>query len=472
VTRLTAESSAFVHARHIRWGEPDDGPPTCDGLALLTMPAPQRRARALLRLASGLGLGEERLLWVDPLGHESVAGVGAAVEINGQGAARFNDVAAGADCLWQRLRCTQRAEVSGQPVRLFGGFAFCPGHADDPLWRRFGDARFVLPRMIYQDLPSGAALTLVVPLGALDAPVGDHRSALRMRQLVELLEHAPADEHCGPMARPTQVVIRHMGERGWAERVERARWEIAQGRLEKVVVARRAELSMTEPIDVHQVLASLAALDPGCTLFALGWQDAMFVGATPERLVAKRGRELTSEALAGSCGSFGPAAAAALRGSPKDLCEHEIVVRELCRALEPLCANVSAAAQPEVRTLRHVLHLHTPVTALLRQPLHVLELVERLHPTPAVGGVPADAAVDWIAREEPVRRGWYASPIGWFDADGDGRFVMALRSGVLSGQRAHLFAGAGIVRQSDATRELEETRLKLQSLFSALGVRP
>jgi isochorismate synthase EntC len=133
---------------------------------------------------------------------------------------------------------------------------------------------------------------------------------------------------------------------------------------------------------------------------------------------------------------------------------------------------VNAAVRPEVRTLRHVLHLHTPICAVLREPAHVLQLVEQLHPTPAVGGVPVDAAVDWIAREEIAPRGWYASPVGWFDAEGDGRFAMALRSGVLSGHHAHLFAGSGIVRQSDATSELEETRLKLQSLFAALGVRP
>ncbi|MBN1609741.1 MAG: isochorismate synthase [Polyangiaceae bacterium] len=471
MTRVTAESGTSMHARRLRWDEQGDAP-TRDALALLTVPAPQRRARALLRLAPEAGLGEERLLWVDPLGHESVAGVGAAVEIIGQGTARFEDVAEGASRLWKRIVRAQRPDPTRPPLRLFGGFAFRPGHATGAVWERFGDARFVLPRLVYQDLPSGALLTLVVPFDSVDRAVGERRSAVRLHKLVDALEHVPVDE-CSPLtAAPAQMSGHDLGEHGWVGRVERARREIAAGHLEKVVVARCAELSMVEPIDVHQVLGRLASLDPGCTLFALGWQGAMFVGATPERLVAKRGQELSTEALAGSCGSFGPAAAAALRGSRKDLCEHELVVRELCRALQPLCATVSAAARPEVRTLRHVLHLHTPISAVLRRPAHILELVERLHPTPAVGGVPVDAAVDWIAREEPAPRGWYASPVGWFDAEGDGRFAMALRSGVLSGHQAHLFAGAGIVRQSDPTSELEETRLKLQSLFTALGVAP
>jgi isochorismate synthase len=468
VSTLTVEPGSSTHARCLRWDEPAPR----DALALLTLPAPQRRALALLRLAAQAGLGDERLLWVDPHEHESVAGVGAAVEIPGRGVARFDDVTRAADRLWKRIARSQRPDASRACVRLFGGFAFRPGHATGAVWERFGDARFVLPRLVYQDLPSGAALTLVAPFESADRADAERRMAVRLRKLVEALEHAPGDERPSLAARPARVAAQDLGESGWAGRVERARREIAAGGLEKVVVARCAELSMVEPVDVHQVLAHLAVLDPGCTLFALGWADSMFVGATPERLVAKRGRELSTEALAGSCGSHGPEAAAALLGSRKDLCEHELVVRELCRALDPLCTTVNAAHRPEVRALRHVLHLHTPISAVLRQPAHVLELVERLHPTPAVGGVPIDAAVDWIAREEPVPRGWYASPVGWFDAEGDGRFAIALRSGVLSGRHAHLFAGAGIVSQSDPASELEETRLKMQSLFAALGVAP
>lgn len=470
MTRLTAESRALVDAHGVGWN--DDGTPSRDAILLLAVRAPQRRALALLRIAAGLGLGEERLLWVDPLGHESVAGVGAAVEIAGRGATRFRDVAIRANHLWRHVRRVQRPDTPQQAIRLFGGFSFRPEHAKDPPWERFGDARFLLPRLLYQDQPGGTALTLAVPRGMADDADGQRRFRVQLQQIADALEHAPADEPSALAVRRAQVIASDLGEQGWTARVERARQQIVDGRLEKVVVARRADLRMLEPIDVHQVLAALLALDPGCTLFALGWEDTMFVGATPERLVAKRGLELTTEALAGSCGSFGPAAVAALQGSLKDLCEHELVVRELRRSLEPLCVGVRAAARPEVRTLRHVMHLHTPVTAMLRKRAHVLELVERLHPTPAVGGVPVDAAVEWLAREEPALRGWYASPIGWFDANGDGRFAMALRSGVLTGHCAYLFAGAGIVRQSDAASEFEETRLKLQSLVTALGVAP
>jgi len=115
-------------------------------------------------------------------------------------------------------------------------------------------------------------------------------------------------------------------------------------------------------------------------------------------------------------------------------------------------------------------HLHTPFRARLREPRHVLELAARLHPTPAVGGTPRELAIDWIRSREPVARGWYAAPVGWFDLDGNGELAVAIRSGVLAGNRAHLWAGAGIVAGSDPDRELAETELKLRAMLGALGV--
>lgn len=155
--------------------------------------------------------------------------------------------------------------------------------------------------------------------------------------------------------------------------------------------------------------------------------------------------------------------------SAKDSAEHAIVLREIQRALAPLASRIEHDAQPELHRLRHVLHLRTRVRATLREPRHLLEVIERLHPTPAVGGWPKTAALDWIGRHEPDERGWYAGPIGWFDASGDGEMAVALRSGVLCGRSAHLFVGCGIVERSDAAQEFAETRWKLATLLGALG---
>jgi isochorismate synthase EntC len=195
------------------------------------------------------------------------------------------------------------------------------------------------------------------------------------------------------------------------------------------------------------------------------------VAATPERLVRRDGDTIRCDALAGTIRHAGdPAAAATLLASTKDRREHDLVVRAIRDTLESIGAVIDAPAEPQIRTLRHVLHLHTPFRATASPCPDVLELAARLHPTPAVGGTPTQFAIDWIRHHEPVPRGWYASPVGWFDLDGDGELAVAIRSGVVVGNRVHLWAGAGIVAGSDPDRELAETELKLRAMLGALGV--
>ena len=128
-----------------------------------------------------------------------------------------------------------------------------------------------------------------------------------------------------------------------------------------------------------------------------------------------------------------------------------------------------AASEPGIRTLRQIVHLHTPITATLPAKLHVLEVAAALHPTPAIGGTPRSVATRWIAEREAAR-GWYASPVGWFDLEGNGELVVAIRSGVIEGEHVYLYAGSGIVAGSDPDRELVETDVKLATMLGALGV--
>ncbi|NNE07987.1 MAG: isochorismate synthase, partial [Gemmatimonadetes bacterium] len=166
------------------------------------------------------------------------------------------------------------------------------------------------------------------------------------------------------------------------------------------------------------------------------------------------------------------ALAAELLSSEKDRGEHAIVVEAMRRNLEPLCSALAIEDVPTVRSFKHVLHLQTPIQGTLSSPdSHVLDIVARLHPTPSVGGVPSREAVRWIGEHEPIARGWYAGPIGWFDQNGDGEFAVALRCGLLEGERLHLYAGAGIVRDSDPHKEYVETDIKQLALLRALGLR-
>jgi menaquinone-specific isochorismate synthase len=156
--------------------------------------------------------------------------------------------------------------------------------------------------------------------------------------------------------------------------------------------------------------------------------------------------------------------------SEKDFGEHALVVDAIRRKLEAFCAELRMPARPRVRRLRSVLHLHTPMAGFLAHDRHVLELAAALHPTPSVGGVPTADATRWIAENEPAPRGWYSGLVGRFDAGGDGILVAAIRSALLRWATAHVYAGAGIVRDSDPDAEYEETSIKMRAMRSALGV--
>ncbi len=423
-----------------------------DAIAVIAVPAPVAHAAALWQL------GGDAVLWEPRDAELAIAGVGVAAAISADGAARFTTVAERAAALWPRL-----VAIGGGPApRLLGGFAFTPGRAGEA-WASFGDAWFVLPRWTYQRHGGGAWLT--VALGADEAR--DHR-----RVHAELAAALAALATPLPEPRGHAVARAELAPSRWRDAVEGIRAEIGAGRCRKVVAARARRVELARPIDAAAVLAELGRRHPECTRFGVRRGGVAFVGASPERLVRRRGDQVDAEALAGSIARGGDdaRAGAELLASSKDRGEHDLVVRAIEHALAPWCHQLEVPAAPTVRTLRHVLHLHTPVHGTLFTPRHVLALAAALHPTPAVGGTPTAAALDWIARHEPTARGWYAAPVGWFDAAGDGDLTVAIRSGLLEGVTATLYAGAGIVRDSDASAEWAETEVKLRALSGALGL--
>jgi menaquinone-specific isochorismate synthase len=357
-------------------------------------------------------------------------------------------------------------DAAARPPRFSGGFAF-----DGPLskkgnWHHFPRIFFQLPRYRYVTDGRRATLTLLVAteeIGTLDA----QRSWVdRTLKLLNLL----ADRLPTTTLPPVVTERQEFPERSkWLDLVERARNEIRQGDLEKVVLAREIALKFDSAPSVSQTLSRLARLAKETTRFAFRRKTSVFLGATPERLVMRSGSEIRTEALAGSIRASNAGAGAALLNSEKERHEHQLVVREIERKLGHLDARIERTALPQIRNYRHVLHLFTPITARIFRPPHVLSLAAQLHPTPAVGGVPESQARQFIRHHEGFERGYYAGTIGWFDAAGDGEFFVALRSGLLEGNRIFIYAGAGIVSDSNAEREFEETQLKFESLLDALG---
>jgi isochorismate synthase len=459
IVARTAEPAGLPGAAILERGLDEAARLPADAIARIAIPAAVAPAAALWRLAG------DAVLWEARDEELAIAGIGVTAAAVGTGAARFDEVAAsGADVLARIVTIGD-----GPAPRLLGGFAFATrGAASTGPWNGFGDAWFALPRWTYER--RGTAAWLVLAIAPAEVRERAKLHAEHAAAVAALSEPLPA-----PRARAEAQM--DLPRDRWTDAIEDIRDRIEKGQCRKVVAARVRKVELATAVDVAAVLAELGRRHPECTRFGVRRGSAAFVGASPERLIRRRGDEVDSEALAGSiarpartAATDDRALAMALLDSAKDRGEHDLVVRAIEQALGPWCGDMSVPATPAVRTLRHVLHLHTPVHGTLFAPRHVLALAAALHPTPAVGGTPTAAALAWIAAHEPAQRGWYAAPVGWFDASGDGELAVAIRSGLIDGETAFLHAGAGIVRDSDASAEWAETEVKLRALSGALGL--
>lgn len=429
---------------------------------MVSIPAPVVEPETLLESSSR----SHGVVW-DPPDGLAYAGVGACHLIQLTGSERFAQLTARAADVWRRL--VTRAYPDCLPVapRLYGGLAFEVGAAQSEPWQELGDGCFSLPRIGYSTDGDRATLSLAVN----GEEIVTVEQRLFWRTELDALRALLADRRQrGPQAgvKSRVLAVHRPSKQRWSAEIQAIRAGIEAGVFQKIVPARSSRVELEMALETPAVLRRLSRGLKASTRFAFCRQHSQFLGATPERLVSRRGRSITTEALAGSIASGAEGAERLLR-SGKDLQEHQLVVDDIVRRLRPHCDRLTVEPRPRVRELRDVLHLLTPISGHLSGEHHVLELVEELHPTPAVGGVPTETAMRWISEHERSSRGWYAAPVGWFDAQGDGDFAVALRSCVLRGREAFLFAGAGIVRDSDPELEYTETELKKQALLTALG---
>lgn len=279
-------------------------------------------------------------------------------------------------------------------------------------------------------------------------------------------------EHAGPT---DAVAVNEVGGAGaFQRRVARAVGMIGAGQFHKIVLARCKELAATEALHPLKVLNGLRQRFPDCYAFSFSnGRGQSFIGASPERLLRVDEGTLQTEALAGSAPRGRTASEDATLGgtllrSEKDLHEHRLVVDSIMRRLGPLNLQAVHPDRPALRRLANVQHLHTPVQAALPPGVRLLDVLERLHPTPAVGGSPREAACAHIRDLEAFPRGLYAGPLGWIDARGGGEFFVGIRSALIDGARARVYAGNGIVAGSDPEKEFAETEVKFRALLDAL----
>jgi salicylate biosynthesis isochorismate synthase/menaquinone-specific isochorismate synthase len=413
--------------------------------------------------------GDRWFCWERPDDRFALAGVGTTLELVSRGPNRFADLARDAA---RALHGHEAAAPDDLPAGAgpvwTAGFAFDPDGGSEPRWSSLPPALAVLPELTLFRNGDGAYLTATAAVGPgtdLDRAIEGLRGRLGSFQAAAL---TPRD----PQPSGTTITGRHPPDH-YEGIVSSAIDRIASGAIEKVVLSREVTVEAPSAQDPQGLFGALRDLFGSCFCFCFGTPEAAFVGASPELLIRRSGAVAATVALAGTTArSADPAVddhlGEAMLRSPKVRNEHQIVVRRIQRALRPHAVWAHAEDEPSVIKIANLQHLATPIRAQLAESRSVLELAGLLHPTPAVGGEPREDALDLIAELEGMDRGWYAGPIGWMDAADDGEFCVGLRSALLRDRAAHLYAGNGIVADSDPADELAETELKFAALLPLL----
>jgi menaquinone-specific isochorismate synthase len=369
------------------------------------------------------------------------------------------------DALFDRL--AQKLSSADGEIRYYGGARFDRHRAADGAWRAYGSYRFFLPRFELSlrggkgslacnlCLSRGKILSLSTVLAELDALF--FLRAERAAKMPRLVKRKDTPDRAT-----------------WGQNLTRALASLERGAYTKIVLARKSSLEFDSKLNPFILLRSLKAATKDCFHFCFVPEaKTAFIGASPERLYARDGRNLKTEALAGTrprgnSRKTDARLAQELLQSEKDIREHRLVVDGIREALSPLCQTLQSEDGVRLLRLSRSQHLLSAFQAKLNGGITDSQLLGRLHPTPAVGGYPTTNAVGEIKRLESFDRGWYAGPIGWIGRD-RAEFAVAIRSGLVEGSRLNLFAGAGIVKGSTARGEWNEIENKISDFIKVLA---
>jgi menaquinone-specific isochorismate synthase len=407
----------------------------------------------------------------------ALAALGEVISLSAHGPDRFATVAD----RWRALAAAAVSDPPGDPARggaggpvAVGGFSFAHDGGSSPQWSGFAPASLVVPEVALARDEHRGERRVRLTLSALAAPddMPEDLLARLQRRLEELRSRPLALLDPAPAGRCK--VASTMAPEHYEAAVARAVELIRRGDLQKIVLAREVQVHAPSPYDPAAVFGVLRAEFPSCFVFCVGRGESTLIAASPELLVRREGHRVSTLALAGSTRrSADPAVddhlGEQLLRSEKDREEQAIVIRRIERTLGRHALWVTATPEPVLVRVANIQHLATPIRAQLARPLDAIELLELMHPTPAVGGEPLARARPLIPALEGIDRGWYAGPVGWTDATGDGEFCVALRCALLHGDVARCYAGVGVVRDSDPAAELAETEMKLAALLPLLS---
>jgi len=398
----------------------------------------------------------------------AVAALGCVAALDASGPDRFDSLAA----RWRALAAEAHCDPADGGFGLIacGGFAFSADGGTSPPWKGYAPASLHVPEVAL--VRRGDDVKLTVAVMAQPDDTADELLA-RVERRLEELRSAPL-----PLLDPDPVghteIAASTPPEHYEAAVARAVERIRGGALEKIVLAREVQVHAPAAHDPAAIFGVLREGFPSCFVFCAGRGDSAFIAASPELLIRRDGMRASTLALAGSTRrSADPSVddhlGEQLLRSDKDRREQAIVARRIERTLRPHSVWVATAEEPVVAKMANIQHLASPIRAQLTRPIGAVRLAGLLHPTPAVGGEPFEVAEPLIPALEGLDRGWYAGPIGWTDTNEDGEFCVALRCALLTGKVARLYAGVGVVRDSDPPAELAETDVKLSALLPVIA---
>ncbi|TQE90152.1 isochorismate synthase [Ureibacillus terrenus] len=408
----------------------------------------------------------KRFFWQNREKTLAIVGLGQAIILENRRIDRFDDI----EFKWKELtKNIVMEEQEPQPI-LFGGFTFDPENVEPGEWDGFPSSYFTVAtfQLTKQHEKTYVSIHLITDR--------QDSSALfdQLREERDQLIHAAQVKELKTYEKPEIRTIDERNKDNYFQAVQSVTNLIRNHKADKVVIARSLELEFKGQPSSPQVIYQILNEQPESYLFALERDNLLFFGATPERLVKVENQYAYSACVAGSIKRGKTAEedkklGEQLLNDSKNLKEHQYVVDMIASTFKKHCEHYKVPKRPKLLKIRDIQHLYTPVEGKLFDHATILQLVKHLHPTPALGGVPRNKALEMIREFEKMNRGLYAGPVGWMDADGNGEFVVAIRSAALIDDKAYLYAGGGIVADSNPMTEYDETLVKFRPMLRALG---
>lgn len=412
----------------------------------------------------------ERFFWKDPEDEIYLIGLGICEQIQtGKISNRFEKVEKEWNNLTKDAIIFNSAHKKGTGPIMFGGFSFDPLKNETSLWSKYAHSLFHIPQFLLTVVDGESYLTTNVVCTKHDDATMWQKIIQERQKILSLASLSVS--HQDAMIMDKKEVV---DPEQWKESVESLVADLRADELKKVVLARELRLYFNDEVSVDAVLPRLLKEQKGSFTFAFESNGDCFIGASPERLVKKEKEKLYSTCLAGSIArgkteEEDEHLGKTLLNDDKNLIEHQYVVEMIKAGMEKVCQKVELPNHPSLLKMRDIQHLYTPIVGTSRKESSLLQVVDSLHPTPALGGLPQREAVEKIREIEDLDRGFYAAPLGWLDYQGNGEFAVAIRCALIQGNEASLFAGCGIVQDSDANSEYVETNIKFRPMLSAFG---